>query len=64
MSQGLLFINKSSIITTYNRSAETILRRPAVEVLFQPFSQSFDDKLFGFSIQEALNTRNVPLSLS
>ncbi len=60
MSQGLLFINKSSIVTTYNKSAEAILGRAAVEVLFQPFSQSFDDKLFGFSIQEALTTKQVP----
>lgn len=62
MSQGLIFINKSSIITTFNKSAETILGRPGVEVLFQPFAQSFDDTLFGFSIHDALEKKAAPLT--
>lgn len=59
MSQGLLFINKSSIVTTYNRSAEVILGRPAVEVLFEPFGQNFDDEAFGFSIKQALANKHL-----
>lgn len=60
MSQGLVFINQASIITTYNKSAEDILMRPAIEVLFQPFKQSFDDNVFGFSIQNSLKNKLVP----
>ncbi len=60
MSQGLLFINKASIVTTYNKSAETILGRSAVEVLFEPFEQSFDDQAFGFSIKKALANKIAP----
>ena len=60
MSQGLLFINKAGIVTTYNKRAEAILKRPAVETLFQPFTDCFPDAVFGFSITEALEKKNAP----
>lgn len=60
MAQGLLFIDFSSMITTYNKSAEAILSVPREEVLFQYFYESFPDTLFGFSMQEALQTKKAP----
>lgn len=64
ISQGLLFINKAKIITTFNKSAEVILSKPAMEVLFQPFLHNFSDTLFGFSVAEALAQREAPSTSS
>lgn len=60
MSQGLLFINLAGIVTTYNRAAEQMLELEAMEVLFQPFSVSFEDTLFGFSMKKVLTERSLP----
>lgn len=60
MSQGLLFIDLSGIITTYNHAAEQILGCSVEKTLFQPFWTLFPDDLFGFSLRSALQTKNPP----
>ncbi len=64
MSQGLLYVNKAGIVTTYNSPAEMILAKPAIEVLFHPFEDSFEDDIFGFSIREALDKQFAPAMTS
>ncbi len=64
MSQGLLFISSTGIVTTYNTAAETILEIPSSKVLFQPFSDSFEDDIFGFSIKQALESGDTSRHLS
>lgn len=59
MSQGLLFINLDGNVTTCNASAENLLEVKAAKILFQPFAAHFPDDLFGFSMQNALATRQV-----
>lgn len=60
IAQGMLFVNFSGIIISYNHAAEDILGQPAVDVLFCPYSDHFDDGAFGFSIKDALHSHKVP----
>lgn len=60
ISQGILFIDLTGSVTTYNAAAETILEVPAGKVLFHKFWQNFTDDLFGFSIREALTKKTAP----
>lgn len=60
MAQGLLFINLGGTVTTCNRAAEAILGQQSVEILFHPYSDSFPDDLFGFSMNETLAKRVQP----
>ncbi|MDF2549787.1 MAG: putative two-component sensor histidine kinase [Chlamydiales bacterium] len=64
MTQGIIVIAPSGIVTTYNPAAEKILQVAAPKILFQSFWQEFDDHLFGFSLKEALQEpRAVATSL-
>lgn len=64
MSQGVLFVNLSGKLTTYNRAAEEILKVPKEAALDHPFLDSFEDNLFGFSMNEVLASRHLPLKPS
>jgi len=55
MAQGILFIEGTGEITTYNDFAATILGLPADEVLGHPYHDCFPDDLFGVSIRESLS---------
>lgn len=55
MAQGILFVDKSGAITTYNEAAEKIMSKPAAEVLHRCFWDCFSDELFGFSMKQILN---------
>lgn len=63
ISHGILFIDLNGIITTYNGPAETILESDSLDVLFSSYWDHFSDDLFGFSMGEALATRNAPDTL-
>ncbi len=60
ISQGILFIDFSGGITTYNPAAEKILGKSGDQVLFQSFWSSFDDECFGFSMRKALSVQEAP----
>ena len=60
ISQGILFIDQNGTVTTYNRTAEKILNVKGTKVLFSNFWDSFEDKVFGFSMQEVLSTKKSP----
>jgi len=60
ISQGILFIDLNGIVTTYNASAHQILEIPEKTLLFHPFTDSFDDGFFGFSLKEALFSKQCP----
>ncbi len=62
ISQGLLFINTSGVVTTYNPAAETTLHKPQKDVLFLQFWHSFSDTFFGFSLKEVLQKKKGPES--
>ena len=54
ISEGIVFINKNGLITTYNLSAEKLLHHRAEDVLFKRYWDVFTDTTFGFSMKEAL----------
>lgn len=60
ISQGILFIDLHGSVTTYNASAQQILGIPEKNILFHPFNKFFDDRFFGFSLQEALFKKECP----
>jgi len=60
MSQGILFIGRSGIITTFNSEAQRIFQVGGKLVLFQSFWEHFSDNLFGFSLHEALESEQPP----
>lgn len=60
MAQGLIFINATGYLTTYNRAAEIIFEKRTTEVLFQLFKEKFSDDTFGFSLKEAIKNKKVP----
>ncbi|KAF3361701.1 putative two-component sensor histidine kinase [Chlamydiales bacterium STE3] len=62
ISQGLLFIDFSCNITTYNKAAEAILKIPREKVLFQSFHDFFPDHFFGFSMRDVFKKNNPPKS--
>lgn len=63
ISQGILFIDLNGIVTTFNAAAQQILQIPEKDLLFHPFTERFDDNFLGFSLQEALITKQCPKSL-
>lgn len=63
MSQGLLFIEFSGGVTTYNPAAEKILGVAGKHVLFHRFWDNFRDEVFGFSMKEALSQKKAPGAL-
>ena len=58
--EGLIFINQSGIITTYNDAAEKILEHKKQEVLFTRYNDTFADRALGFSMSEALHKMICP----
>jgi signal transduction histidine kinase len=60
ISQGLLFIDLEGTILTFNRAAELLLGKVRKETEGIPFAEVFEDTLFGFSMQDALNKRAAP----
>lgn len=60
MAQGILFVDMGGNLTTYNQSAESILEIPRNELLFQKFTEHFDDNMLGFSLAKALELRKAP----
>ena len=61
MSQGLLFINRAGFVTTYNPSAEKILHKPAIDVLFHKLEDVLADDFFGFSVAKVLEEQKSPV---
>ncbi len=59
LPQGVIFINFQGIVTTYNRTAETILGVSSLAIIDQKFSDYFPDELFGYSVSEALMHHKV-----
>lgn len=60
ISQGILFIDLNGIVTTYNASAQQMLQIPEKDLLFHPFSDYFEDRFLGFSLQETFKTKLCP----
>lgn len=57
MEQGLMVLDHEGKITTFNKKAEDLLRKPAEKVLFHSFSSIFEDTFFGFSLKECLEKK-------
>ena len=60
ISQGILFIGRDGVLSTYNQAAEKILGRGKEEVFLKPFLSSFADEVLGFSLSQTLQTERVP----
>lgn len=60
ISQGLLFIDLNGMVTTYNQAAEDIFGKKSSATLFRTVWESFSDDCFGFSLKEALRTKECP----
>lgn len=60
ISQGILFVDLEGIITTYNPAAENILEIDHLDLLFNHFSNFFEDDALGFSMKEALSKKVAP----
>lgn len=54
ISQGLMYVRFDGMITTFNEAFEKILEKSKKEVEGKRFDSIFPDKLFGFSMKEAL----------
>jgi PAS domain S-box-containing protein len=63
ISQGILFIKLSGVVSTYNPRAEEILGISQEKVLHSHFSTWFPDDLFCFSMKEALASKKAPETL-
>lgn len=57
IAQGILVVDLSGTVTTYNTAAENILGIKSSNVVFHSFWQTFKDDLFGFSLHELLKTK-------
>ena len=55
ITQGILFIDLSGVVTIMNEEAERILKRDAKQLLFKRFWNFFPDDFFRFSMRDALN---------
>lgn len=60
MTQGLIFIDRTGQITTYNQAAESILGISRHQTLFHAFDKHFNDEIFGYSLKKALKEQQVP----
>lgn len=63
ITQGIVFVDTQGTITTYNNAAETILGINHFSALFNNFWQNFNDEIFGFSMREALASKQSPGTL-
>lgn len=64
MTQGILFIELSGMVSIYNESAERILEIKKTDIFSCSYWDTFEDKIFGFSMQEALTTKKAPETTS
>lgn len=60
INQGILFIDLQGFIITYNQAAEVILGIKRDAVILNQFWEHFSDRVFGFSMKEALSQRLAP----
>ncbi|NDD58751.1 MAG: PAS domain-containing protein [Chlamydiae bacterium] len=60
ISEGLIFVSHTGIITTYNAAAEKILGLKQKDVLYTNYAEKFSDNAFGFSMSAALKKLNCP----
>lgn len=60
MSQGLVFVDLTGTITTYNKAAEELIGVNSERVLLRSFWSIFPDELFGFSLRKALGSKATP----
>lgn len=60
ITQGILFVDNQGVITTYNHAAEVLLGVNQFSVLFHSFWHNFQDNSFGFSMKDALTSREAP----
>lgn len=60
ITEGLIFVSHTGIITTYNAAAEKILGHKQKDVLFTSFAEKFSDEAFGFSMSAALKKHSCP----
>lgn len=61
-ARGVIQIDQKGMVTAYDRLAEKLLNVPRERVLFHPFSNSFCDEYFGFSMKKALESKKIPTS--
>jgi len=57
IDQGILLIGIQGKVLAYNKSAETILGKPASHILSHDFWENFQDDFFGFSMRETLQKK-------
>ena len=55
ISQGILFIDLSGNITTYNSEAQNIINIDETKILYKSYWDNFKDDFFGFSMKNALS---------
>ena len=60
INEGLIFVNHTGIITTFNSAAEKILGLRQKDILFTAFGEKFSDTAFGFSLSKALKKLDCP----
>lgn len=60
ISEGLIFVSHTGIITTYNPAAEKILGMRQKDVLYRSFAEIFSDQSFGFSMSHAIKKMDCP----
>lgn len=60
ITEGLIFVSHTGILTTYNAAAEKILGHKQKDVLFTTYSEKFADDAFGFSMAAALKKLDCP----
>lgn len=60
ITEGLIFVSHTGIITTYNAAAEKILGHKQKDVLFTSYAEKFSDEAFGFSMAGALKKHSCP----
>lgn len=61
---GIIQVNLNGVVTGYDGLAEKLLNVPRKKVILHPFSDSFSDSYFGFSMQKALANKQIPMSIS
>lgn len=60
ITQGIVFVGTTGLVTTYNVAAERILEKNRYDVLFNPFESNFDNSFFDFSMEDALEQLKAP----
>lgn len=60
IAEGVIFVDNTGTILTYNDAAKAILEKDPAVVLLRKFWDVFDDQLFGFSMHEALKSQQNP----